>query len=168
MYINILKNFWHMWPLTRKCSLRFAVFEQIAIYISPTPWICSTSWKQEILSTSQLAVQKFLNPFDLICSKIFFTRSTSSVQIFIFVSHSSVQKFSSSVHPFHLICLKNFHHLFIYQPLHFKWLSYPFLIHSLAACSFVRNVFAWEVAQFLFWGKIKMRCWTLLLKHFAV
>ena len=98
MYINIYKNFWHMWPLTRKCSLRFAVFEQIAIYTSPTPWICSTSWKQEILSTSQLAVQKFLNLFDLICSKIFFTRSTSSVQIYIFVSHSPVQKFSSSVH----------------------------------------------------------------------
>ena len=99
-----LKNFWHMWPLTRKCSLRFAVFEQIAIYTSPTLWICSTSWKQEILSTSQLAVQKFLNPFDLICSKIFFTRSTSSVQIFIFVSHSSVQKFSSSVWKIFIIC----------------------------------------------------------------
>ena len=99
-----LKNFWHMWPLTGKCSLRFAVFEQIAIYTSPTLWICSTSWKQEILSTSQLAVQKFLNPFDLICSKIFFTHSTSSIQIFIFVSHSSVQKFSSSVWKIFIIC----------------------------------------------------------------
>ena len=79
-------------------------------------------------------------------------RSTSSVQIYIFVSHSSIQKLSPAMngfknfrHPFHLILLKNFCHLFIYQPFHFKWLSYPFLIHSLAVCSLVRNVFAWEV-----------------------
>ena len=57
-------------------------------------------------------------------------RSTSSVQIYIFVSHSSVQKLSPAMngfknfrHPFHLILLKNFCHLFIYQPFHFKWLS---------------------------------------------
>ena len=98
VYKHLKKLLKYVTSHTRKCSLRFAVFEQIAIYTSPMPWICSTSWKQEILSTSQRAVQKFLNPFDLICSKIFFTRLTSAVQIYIFVSHSSIQKFSSSVH----------------------------------------------------------------------
>ena len=145
-----------MWPLTQKCSLRFAVFKWISVCTSLTLWICSNSQKQEILDTSQLAVQKSLHPFDLICSKIFFTHyiicSTSSVQIYIFVSHSSIQKLSPAMngfknfrHPFHLILLKSFCHLFIYQPFHFKWLSYPFLIHSLAVCSLVRNVFTWEV-----------------------
>ena len=103
MYINIYKNFWHMWPLTGKCSLQFAIFKRIAVRTSPKLWICSNSRKQEILSTSQLAVQKFLKPFDLICSKIFFT--CSSVQMFIFVSHSSIQNSSSAVNG-----LKNFRH----------------------------------------------------------
>lgn len=117
-----------MWPLTRKCSLWFAVFERIAVCTSPTPWICSNSQKQEILGTSQLAVQKFLNPFDLICSKfsspihpfsliirsnIYFCEPF--IRSKIFIGHEWVQKFSSSIHPFHLIHLKNFRHPFIYH-----------------------------------------------------
>ena len=82
-----------MWPLTQKCSLRFAIFKWISVCTSPTPWICSNSQKQEILDTSQLAVQKSLHLFDLICSKIFFTHW--SVQ-----PHPFKYLFSSAIHPF--------------------------------------------------------------------
>lgn len=77
---NKLHLFTHMGPLMRERSLRFAVFEWIAVGTLPTPWICSNSWKPEILCKSQPAVQKFLHPFKNVRQT--FICSTASIQTF--------------------------------------------------------------------------------------
>ena len=116
-------------------------WSQNALNTYLTPWICSNSWKREILSTSQPVAQNFssaVHPFK------------NFLHPFIHSATSSVQKFSLSArpHPFRnfryaldLIHSKIFLIRSSIRPFHCEWLGYPFHIHSLAVRSHALHSF---------------------------